>query len=115
MQLGARHPSTCLVIYSYRITIVTIFQSTKYIRISHRLQTNIINLISYGSPSAPAAIKRLGLSFCMTHQECHVPPALLPAVFAALPTGPGAALALVTAAVAYVLTQRDIDASIRIH
>lgn len=39
---------------------------------------------------------------------------LLPAVFAALPTGPGAALALATAAVAYVLTQRDLDASISI-
>lgn len=50
----------------------------------------------------------------MTQQEFHVPPALLPAVFAALPTGPGAALALVTAAVAYVLTQRELDASIRI-
>lgn len=43
-----------------------------------------------------------------------MPPALLPAVFAALPTGPGAALALVTAAVAYVLTQRELDASIHI-
>lgn len=56
----------------------------------------------------------LGFLFVLHNKELHVPPALLPAVFAALPTGPGAALALVTAALAYVLTQRELDASIRI-
>jgi hypothetical protein len=38
----------------------------------------------------------------------------LPAVLAALPTGPGAAVALLAAAAAYALTQRQIDARVEI-
>jgi hypothetical protein len=41
-------------------------------------------------------------------------PALFPALLTSLPTGPGTALAVTTAAVAYLLTQREIDASVRI-
>ena len=38
----------------------------------------------------------------------------LPAVLAGLPTGPGAAVALLAAAAAYALTQRQIDARVEI-
>lgn len=39
-------------------------------------------------------------------------PALFPALLATLPTGPGAALAVATVALAYVITQRELDASL---
>ena len=41
-------------------------------------------------------------------------PALFPSLLASLPTGPGAALVVATATVAYLLTQREIDASVSI-
>ena len=41
-------------------------------------------------------------------------PHLLPALLASLPTGPGAAVAVATAAVAYVLTQRELDLRVRV-
>ena len=41
-------------------------------------------------------------------------PALFPTLLASLPTGPGAALAITAVALAYVLTQREIDAKLSI-
>jgi len=41
-------------------------------------------------------------------------PALFPTLLAALPTGPGAALAVTAAALTYVITQREIDAKVSI-
>ena len=41
-------------------------------------------------------------------------PALFPSLLASLPTGPGAALVVATAALSYVLTQREIDAKLSI-
>lgn len=41
-------------------------------------------------------------------------PALFPTLLAALPTGPGAALAVMAAALTYVITQREIDAKVSI-
>ena len=41
-------------------------------------------------------------------------PALFPSLLASLPTGPGAALVVATAALTYVITQREIDAKLSI-
>ncbi len=41
-------------------------------------------------------------------------PPLFPSLLAALPAGPGAAVVVATAAVAYVLTQREFDLSVRV-
>ncbi|GHD81403.1 hypothetical protein [Vogesella fluminis] len=41
-------------------------------------------------------------------------PALFPSLLASLPTGPGAALVVATAALSYVITQREIDAKLSI-
>lgn len=41
-------------------------------------------------------------------------PALFPTLLATLPTGPGVALAVATTALAYVLSQRDIDAKVEV-
>mgnify|MGYP001162098520 FL=1 len=41
-------------------------------------------------------------------------PALFPTLLATLPTGPGAALAVAAAALAYMITQHEIDASLSV-
>jgi len=41
-------------------------------------------------------------------------PALFPSLLASLPNGPGAALVVATAALTYVITQREIDAKLTI-
>jgi hypothetical protein len=41
-------------------------------------------------------------------------PPLFPTLLAALTTGPGAAVAVATCAIAYVLTRREIDLSLRV-
>ena len=56
-----------------------------------------------------------GAFFCLLPEESHdMLPALFPALLATLPTGPGAALAVATVALAYVITQRELDASLRL-
>lgn len=64
-------------------------------------------------PTPQAQLSTWGFIFPISQKEFHVP-ALLPVLLASLPTGPGAALAVATAAMAYVLTQRSIDASLSI-
>lgn len=55
------------------------------------------------------------LSRIVFREESHdMLSALFPTLLAALPTGPGAALAITAAALTYVITQRDIDAKVRI-